>query len=160
MVHLCSVPSQMRPDVAPPQSPSTLQPQLPPVRQALPLPVATQAVVLVGVHSTQVTLSRDIREIGLVKTPEGYRPLPSEKRGPSLAGIMDEYAEDIRVAQNMVVIRTSPGSAGSLAIAIDREDLKEVVGTVAGDDTVLVVTPDSETAAKFRQSLLDLISAP
>jgi transcriptional regulator of arginine metabolism len=113
----------------------------------------------VGVHSTQVTLSRDIREIGLVKTAEGYRALASEKRGPSLGSIMDEYAEDIRVAQNMVVIRTSPGSAGSLAIAIDREDLKEVVGTVAGDDTVLVVTPDSETAAKFRQSMLDLISA-
>jgi transcriptional regulator of arginine metabolism len=112
-----------------------------------------------GVHSTQVTLSRDIREIGLVKTAEGYRSLPSERRGPSLGSIMDEYAEDIRVAQNMVVIRTSPGSASSLAIAIDREDLKEVVGTVAGDDTVLVVTLDAEAAVKFRQAMLDLISA-
>ncbi|HEY1948530.1 MAG TPA: ArgR family transcriptional regulator [Bryobacteraceae bacterium] len=111
-----------------------------------------------GVHSTQVTLSRDIREIGLVKTAEGYRSLPSERRGPSLGSIMDEYAEDIRVAQNMVVIRTSPGSASSLAIAIDREDLKEVVGTVAGDDTVLVITPDADAAVKFRQAMLDLIS--
>jgi transcriptional regulator of arginine metabolism len=112
-----------------------------------------------GVHSTQVTLSRDIREIGLVKTADGYRALPAEKRGPSLGSVMDEYAEDIRVAQNLVVVRTSPGGASSLAIAIDREDMKEVVGTVAGDDTVLVITPDAEAAVKFRQNMLDLISA-
>src|ERR1700761_7993613 len=98
-----------------------------------------------GVHSTQVTLSRDIREIGLVKTPEGYRSLTSEMRGPQLANVLDEYVQDIRVAKNLVVVRTSPGNASSLAIAIDREELKEVVGTVAGDDTVLVITPDSET---------------
>jgi transcriptional regulator of arginine metabolism len=112
-----------------------------------------------GVHSTQVTLSRDIREIGLVKTAEGYRPLSSEKRGPSLSSLMEEYAEDIRVAQNLVVVRTAPGTASSMAIAIDREEMKEVVGTVAGDDTVLVVTPDAEAAVKFRQTMLDLISA-
>lgn len=112
-----------------------------------------------GVHSTQVTLSRDIREIGLVKTPEGYRPLTSEKRGPNLGSIMDEYVQDIRVAQNLVVVRTSAGNANSLAIAIDREELTEVVGTIAGDDTVLVVTPDSETALKLRQTMLALISA-
>jgi hypothetical protein len=53
MVHLCKVPSQMRPEATPPQSPSMLQPQVPPVRQALPLPVGKQAVVLVGVQSTQ-----------------------------------------------------------------------------------------------------------
>ncbi|HMF78614.1 MAG TPA: hypothetical protein VK604_23360 [Bryobacteraceae bacterium] len=112
-----------------------------------------------GVHSTQVTLSRDIREIGLVKTPEGYRPLTSEKRGPNFGGIMDEYVQDIRVAQNLVVVRTSAGNASSLAIAIDREELKEVVGTIAGDDTVLVVTPDSETAVKLRNTMLELIAA-
>ncbi len=113
----------------------------------------------IGVHSTQVTLSRDIREIGLVKTPEGYRTLAPERRGPSLGSIMDEYVQDIRIAQNLVVVRTSPGNASSLAIAIDREELKEVVGTIAGDDTVLVVTPDSETAEKLRQTMLALISA-
>jgi transcriptional regulator of arginine metabolism len=111
-----------------------------------------------GVHSTQVTLSRDIREIGLVKTPEGYRSLITEKRAPHFGSIMDEYVLDIRVAQNLVVIRTSAGNASSLAIALDREELPEVVGTVAGDDTVLVITPDSETAVKLRLTMLELIS--
>ena len=66
--------------------------------------------------------------------------------------------QDIKTAQNLVVIRTSPGNANSLAVAIDHEELDEVVGTLAGDDTVLVVTPDSETAAKFCQKLLEMIS--
>jgi transcriptional regulator of arginine metabolism len=57
------------------------------------------------------------------------------------------------------VLRTSPGNANSLAIALDREELDEVVGTVAGDDTVLVITPDSTAAGKFRGRMLSLISA-
>jgi len=111
-----------------------------------------------GVPATQVTLSRDMRELGLVKTPEGYRQLPTERTGPDLADVANEYLLDIRVAQNLVVLRTSPGNANTLAIAIDREALDEIVGTVAGDDTVLVITPDNETAAKFRQQMLDVIS--
>jgi transcriptional regulator of arginine metabolism len=112
-----------------------------------------------GIQTTQVTLSRDIREIGLVKTADGYRPLQAEKGGPALADVVDEYMQDIRVAQNLVVVRTSPGNANSLAIAIDRQELDEVVGTLAGDDTVLVITQDAQTADKFRQMMLDLISA-
>lgn len=111
-----------------------------------------------GIPATQVTLSRDMRELGLVKTPEGYRQLPAERTGPELADVANEYLLDIRVAQNLVVLRTSPGNANSLAIAIDREDLDEVVGTVAGDDTVLVIAPDNDTAARFRQRMLDAIS--
>ncbi len=111
-----------------------------------------------GVPATQVTLSRDMRELGLVKTPEGYRQLPAERIGPDLADVANEYLLDIRVAQNLVVLRTSPGNANSLAIAIDREDLDEIVGTVAGDDTVLVITADNETASAFRRRMLDVIS--
>jgi transcriptional regulator of arginine metabolism len=112
-----------------------------------------------GIPATQVTLSRDMRELGLVKTPEGYRQLPTERTGPNLADVANEYLLDIRVAQNLVVLRTSPGNANTLAIAIDREDLDEVVGTVAGDDTVLVIAPDSDTAVRFRQRMLEAISA-
>jgi len=111
-----------------------------------------------GVQTTQVTLSRDMREIGLVKTADGYRQLAAEKSGPELASVVDDFLQDIRVAQNLVVLKTSPGNANSLAIAIDREELEEVVGTVAGDDTVLVVTPDNEAAAKFHQKILAFIS--
>ncbi len=111
-----------------------------------------------GIQTTQVTLSRDMRELALVKTAEGYRRLAAEAAGPTLADVANEYVQDIRVAQNLVVLRTSPGNASSLAIAIDKEDLDEVVGTVAGDDTVLVVTSDNPSADGFRQRILDLIS--
>jgi transcriptional regulator of arginine metabolism len=111
-----------------------------------------------GIQTTQVTLSRDIRDLGLVKTPEGYRHLTTEESGPKLADVVDEFMQDIRLAQNLVVVRTSPGNANSLAIAIDNEELAEVVGTVAGDDTILVITHDSAAAAQFRQRLLELIS--
>jgi transcriptional regulator of arginine metabolism len=111
-----------------------------------------------GVKTTQVTLSRDIQEIGLVKTAEGYRHLPAEQGGQELAGVVDEYMQDIQVAQNLVVVRTSPGNANPLALAIDKEELADVIGTVAGDDTVLVVTPDTETAKRFLQKMLDFIS--
>src|SRR4051794_13089212 len=104
----------------------------------------------VGIQTTQVTLSRDIRELGLVKTAEGYRQLQAEPPGPDLAAAANEYLLDIRVAQNLVVLRTSPGNANSLAIAVDREELNEVVGTIAGDDTILVITTDNNTAAAFR----------
>lgn len=112
-----------------------------------------------GIQTTQVTLSRDMRELGLVKTGDGYRQLTPETAGPKLADAANEYLLDVRVAQNLVVLRTSPGNANSLAVSIDREELQEVVGTLAGDDTVLVITPDSQTAGQFRQRLLKLISA-
>jgi transcriptional regulator of arginine metabolism len=111
-----------------------------------------------GVQTTQVTLSRDMREIGLVKTADGYRQLAAEKGGPDLAGVVDDYMQDIRVAQNLVVVKTSPGNANSLAIAIDRGELDEVLGTVAGDDTVLVITPDPQAAEQFHQKMLAFIS--
>jgi len=111
-----------------------------------------------GVQTTQVTLSRDMREIGLVKTADGYRQLAAEKGGPDLAGVVDDYMQDIQVAQNLVVVKTSPGNANSLAIAIDRGELDEVLGTVAGDDTVLVITPDPQAAEQFHQKMLAFIS--
>jgi transcriptional regulator of arginine metabolism len=113
----------------------------------------------IGIQTTQVTLSRDIRELGLVKTVEGYRQLQAETGGPELATVANEYLLDVRVAQNLVVLRTSPGNANSLAIALDRQELEEVVGTIAGDDTVLVITTDNKSAASFRDRMLQLISA-
>jgi transcriptional regulator of arginine metabolism len=111
-----------------------------------------------GIQTTQVTLSRDMRDLALIKTPEGYRQLPSDTGGRSLADVADEYLQDIRVAQNLVVLRTSPGNANALAVALDREGLDEVVGTVAGDDTVLVVAADNPKADKIRQKVLALIT--
>lgn len=107
-----------------------------------------------GLRATQVTLSRDIRELRLAKTPDGYRQITAESAGPSLATIAVEFLREVRIAQNLVVLKTSPAHAGSLAVALDREDWPEVVGTIAGDDTVLVVSPDQPTAEAVREKLL------
>lgn len=111
----------------------------------------------VGIETTQVTLSRDIRELGLVKGPDGYaEPANGSPRNPHEFDLMAaEYLTDVRAAQNLLVLRTRPGYANAVAVALDAEDRPEVVGTVAGDDTILVVTPDATTAAKLRQSLLE-----
>jgi transcriptional regulator of arginine metabolism len=112
---------------------------------------------LLGIAATQVTLSRDMRDLALVKTPEGYRQLPVESIGPSLADIADEYLQDISVAQNLVVLHTSPGNASPLAVAIDRRRFANVVGTIAGDDTVLVIAPDQHSALQFHEEMLKLM---
>ena len=111
-----------------------------------------------GVAATQVTLSRDIRELGLAKTGNGYRPMPVESSGPTLEYVVNEFLQDIRVAQNQLVLKTSPGNANALAVVLDREELEEVVGTLAGDDTVLVIAHDNDSAEKLRRRLLSLIT--
>lgn len=112
-----------------------------------------------GIQTTQVTLSRDMRELGLVKTVEGYRQLSTEPNGPHLKDVANEYLQDIRVAQNLVVLRTSPGNANTLAVSIDREEGPDVVGTIAGDDTVLVITNDNEAADGFRKRIIAMLSS-
>ncbi len=110
-----------------------------------------------GIDATQVTLSRDLRELGLVKTADGYREHLSEPARPHFQTIVAEFLQDVRVAQNQLVLRTSPAHASTLAAALDEEEWPEVVGTIAGDDTVLVIAPDAETAFAVRQRLLDLL---
>ncbi len=72
--------------------------------------------------------------------------------------MIDEYMQDVKVAQNLLVIRTSPGNASTVAVALDNEELDGVVGTIAGDDTVLVISADNTAATQLRQKLLDLIT--
>jgi transcriptional regulator of arginine metabolism len=111
-----------------------------------------------GIPATQVTLSRDIRELRLVKTHDGYREMQPEEAGHSFASLASDFLQDVRTAQNLVVLKTSPGHANSVAVALDSEEWSEVVGTLAGDDTILVIAPDSATAEKVRKRLLDLIT--
>lgn len=113
-----------------------------------------------GIQATQVTLSRDIRDLGLLKTPQGYQKVSEAQGGaggPVLDTVVSEFLQDARVAQNLIVLRTSPGNANALAVALDKQAWPEVVGTLAGDDTILVVTPDASTAAKLRQKLIGLV---
>jgi len=108
---------------------------------------------ILGITATQVTLSRDIRDLRLVKTREGYQEMSAEETGPQFSMLAAEFLHDVRCAQNLVVLKTAPGHANSVAVALDNEEWPEVVGTIAGDDTILVIAPDSATAnsvfAKF-----------
>lgn len=122
-------------------------------------PIHTQeelarALRSLGIPATQVTLSRDIRDLGLAKTSDGYKQIEAEAGGPELAMVASEFLQDIRIAQNLLILRTPPGNANALAVALDREDWPQVTGTIAGDDTVLVVTPDPKTAEDVKAKLL------
>ena len=106
-----------------------------------------------GIAATQVTLSRDIRDLGLVKTAAGYQLL----KAPLLQG-KGSMLLDARVAQNLLVLKTPAAHAGQMARAIDEQGWAEVVGTVAGDDTVLVVTADARQAERVRKKVLAFVS--
>jgi transcriptional regulator of arginine metabolism len=114
----------------------------------------------VGIPATQVTLSRDIRELGLVKTADGYKQgLPeAAAAGPDVGSLVAEFVEDIRLAQNLLVLRTPPGHANSVAVALDKADWPEITGTVAGDDTILVIAPDAQVAEQLRARFLGFLS--
>lgn len=112
------------------------------------------------IAATQVTLSRDMHELGLVKTASGYAQVSGEHgigTGPDVEALARELLLDVRAAQNLLVLRTAPANANALAAALDRADWPEVTGTIAGDDTVLVVAPDKKTADALRGRFLNLL---
>ena len=106
-----------------------------------------------GFQVTQATLSRDLNELRLVKTSEGYilpnGDAPAEPL-PAVSRLVREFVRDVRRAQNLLVIKTIPGSAQPVAVAIDAEAWDEVVGTVAGDDTLLIITANNKSARKLQ----------
>ena len=110
-----------------------------------------------GFRGTQATISRDIKELRIVKelTSLGtYRYTTAAKEVPStfsgrLNTIFRECVTRYDYAQNLVVIHTMPGLAGAAASAIDAMNLSVIVGTLAGDDTVMVVMRDTNAAAQF-----------
>jgi transcriptional regulator of arginine metabolism len=110
-----------------------------------------------GISATQVTLSRDIRDLRLVKTREGYQEMAPEEKGPEFPLLAAEFLLDVRTAQNLVVLKTAPGHANSVAVALDQEEWPEVVGTLAGDDTILVIAPDRETAEVIQEKLMGIL---
>jgi transcriptional regulator of arginine metabolism len=114
-----------------------------------------------GLRITQATLSRDLHELNLVKTSEGYKPLPPESASAAalsaLARAARQFCRDIRPAQNLLVLKTPPGGAQPLAAALDAERWKEVLGTVAGDDTVLIVTASTRQRLVVQKKIEDLL---
>jgi len=115
-----------------------------------------------GLHVTQATVSRDIEDLGLVKTRAGYRlpeaAEPVAPPQPTLPVVLKEFLTEARQAANLVVLKTRPGNAHSVAVALDAEPWAEVVGTIAGDDTILIATPSSRQAAQVRRKVLALVA--
>lgn len=104
-----------------------------------------------GFRVGQATLSRDIRDLNLSKTHDGYT-LPQGEAAvalPPVSRLVREFVLDVRSAQNLLVVKTIVGSAQPVAAALDEVDWPEVVGTIAGDDTILIVCPDKEEARKL-----------
>ena len=102
-----------------------------------------------GFKVGQATLSRDIRDLNLSKTSQGYALPQGDGVGaalPPVSRLVREFVLDIRSAQNLLVIKTIVGSAQPVAAALDETDWNELVGTIAGDDTILIVCPDKDQA--------------
>ena len=107
-----------------------------------------------GIHVTQATLSRDIRELKLMKGPAGYA-LPNgaseeDEDLPQLPDVLADFGLEVRLAQNLVVVLTTIGGAQPVAAALDYEEWDEITGTIAGDNTVLIICPDARRGETVR----------
>jgi transcriptional regulator of arginine metabolism len=120
-----------------------------------------------GFAVTQATLSRDIHELRLSKGPGGYTlsngnsgaAAAEENSPPSLTEMMEGFGLRVRQAMNQVVVATVTGGAQPLAAALDHEGWSEVVGTLAGDDTVLVICPDIRRASDVESRLRTMLES-
>ena len=110
-----------------------------------------------GIHSTQATISRDIKELHLVKELTGYGSykyaVPERKLSKNFAGrlrnIFKERVTSFDRAQNIVVVKTMPGLAAAAGAALDGMEIPDMVGSLAGDDTVILIMRTNEAAAEF-----------
>ena len=108
-----------------------------------------------GFHVTQATLSRDIRELKLMKGPSGYA-LPvadGEDDLPEIASVLQDFGLEVRQAQNLLILLTTMGGAQPVAASIDSEDWEDIVGTIAGDNTVLIICADIRKAESLRSRI-------
>jgi transcriptional regulator of arginine metabolism len=106
-----------------------------------------QRLADVGLGATQATLSRDIQELGLVRSSAGYRP------PPMVAEAFHENVRSVEMVGGLMVVRTPPGTANFVARAIDEAEFAGVAGTVAGDDTIIIVLRDRKAGAALRRML-------
>lgn len=114
-----------------------------------------------GIEVNQATLSRDLRDLGLLKGPQGYElpngtPPASGGAAMALLAAARTWLAEARAAGSIVVLKTPPGGANPLAIALDRARLEGVVGTIAGDDTVFVAAAGAAHARRLVRRILAL----
>jgi transcriptional regulator of arginine metabolism len=110
-----------------------------------------------GFHVTQATLSRDIHDLKLSKGPGGYAlpaaPAEDEDEGPAIEDMLSNFGLEVRQAQNLIVVISTTGGAQPIAAGIDYEEWPEVIGTIAGDDTVLIICQDIRRADALRRRI-------
>ncbi len=118
-----------------------------------------------GLDATQATVSRDLEEIGAVKVRAAggesiyaVPELPKDRVAPEehLRRVLGDWVVEVAASANLVVVRTPPGSAHVVASALDRASLPAIVGTVAGDDTIMVVASERVGGAKLARQLSGL----
>jgi transcriptional regulator of arginine metabolism len=118
-----------------------------------------------GLDATQATVSRDLEDIGAVKVRAAggesiyaVPELPKDRVAPEehLRRVLGDWVVEVAASGNLVVVRTPPGSAHVVASALDRASLPEIVGTVAGDDTIMVVASERAGGAKLARRLSSL----
>ena len=114
-----------------------------------------------GFKVGQATLSRDIRDLNLSKTAAGYTVSQGEGAAglvlPPVQRLVREFVLDVRPAQNLLVLKTIVGSAQPVAAALDEQEWEEMVGTIAGDDTILIISPDKEAARKVAVRIEEML---
>ena len=115
-----------------------------------------------GLKVGQAMLSRDIRDLRLAKTADGYALLQGDGSStpalPPVSRLVREFVLEVRPAQNLLVIKTSVGSAQPVAAALDEEEWPEAIGTIAGDDTILIVCLDKEDAKKLAAAIQEMLA--
>ncbi|MBQ7315428.1 MAG: arginine repressor [Clostridia bacterium] len=115
-----------------------------------------------GYYATQTTLSRDIRQLKLVKSTTGkgaYRYVRPDvgvrTAAPKISSSMTESIRKMQAAGNLIVVKTMSGMANAIAVCIDSLEINEIVGSVAGDDTILIVLPDETVARRVLAHMRD-----
>ena len=106
-----------------------------------------------GFDCTQATISRDVVDLGLVKSKDGCYALPEELR---LARMISEMVTSVQPACGLVVVKTGPGAANSVSAALDETPLSGAVGTVAGDDTIMIACESFEAANAVAAQIIRL----
>ncbi|WP_434074409.1 arginine repressor [Moorella naiadis (nom. illeg.)] len=133
------------------------------------MPIATQDQLAKelrrrGLRVTQATVSRDIKELGLIKVPAGenlyrYAAPPGQRLINPYSRLQRLFADSVikvDASENLILIRTLPGTAHAVASCLDSIDWPEVIGTVAGDDTILVIVKPKEAVATVLQRFREL----
>jgi transcriptional regulator of arginine metabolism len=120
-----------------------------------------------GIQATQATVSRDIKRLGLVKTPAGgggyryaapaLRPRSAQRGRRQLKMVCEQFVTKIEPGGALLVLKTLTGRANAVAVALDECRLEEIVGTIAGDDTILVIARDPRDRDKVKKLFEEMV---